>query len=138
LSPRGALIQYWDTSALISIVFQERHTSAALQARDEGRRWLAWTWIQIEAHSALARRGGRPADFKSLHAILEQFEFISFGTEEYPALRKLLDRHRLRSADAGHLFCLIKAKKLVPELQFVCFDDELTKAAKTEGIKVFG
>lgn len=138
MSRRGQGIQYWDTSALIGILFQESHTPAALKARNEGKRWLGWSWMQIEAHAAVARRGGRASDFKSLRLLLDQFEFLSFGSIEYPDLKKLLDRHRLRSADAGHLFCLLKAKKLVPGLSFVCFDAELNRAAAAEGAKLFG
>lgn len=137
MSFRGPAVQFWDTSALIGIILRESHTPKAIRARDEGKRWLAWAWIQIEAHAALVRNGGKPADFKSMQILLDQFEFLSFESEEFPLLKKVLDRHRLRSADAGHLFCLIKARKLIPDLTFVCFDNELTKAAEAEGIRVF-
>ncbi len=138
MSRRRQEIQYWDTSALIGIVFQESHTPAALKARDEGKRWLGWDWMQIEAHAAVARRGGKSADFKSLRLLLDQFEFLSFGRGEYPDLMKILGKHRLRSAGAGHLFCLLKAKKLVRDLAFVCFDAELNRAAEAEGVRLFG
>jgi predicted nucleic acid-binding protein len=138
LTSKPAAIQFWDTSALISILFREKQSAAALKARDEGRRWVAWDWIRIEAHSALVRRGGKAQDLRHLQEILDQFEFLSIDPEEYPALKKILDRHKLRSADAGHLYCLLKAGKLLSGLSFVCFDEELVKAARTEGIPVFG
>lgn len=138
MSAKSPTVQFWDTSALISILFKEKQTSTALKARDEGKRWLAWDWIRIEAYSALVRRGGKAQDLKYLQSILDQFEFLSIDPEEYPSLRKILDRHKLRSADAGHLHCLLKAEKLLSDLSFVCFDEELTKAARAEGVPVFG
>lgn len=129
-------IQFWDTSALISLVLQEIHSPTAIKARDAGKRWMAWKWIEIEVYAALTRRKAKPLDFKSVQSLLEQFEFVSLGAGDFPFIKKLCDRHRLRSADAGHLFCLLRAKKLIPEISFVCFDDELSAAAAAEDIKV--
>ena len=136
-SPRSADYQFWDTSALVAVILQERHTPLSLKAREEGRRFLAWEWMQMEAYSALTRRKCGAWEFKSLKSLLEQFEFISLDSEDYPALGKIVHKHRLRSADAGHLYCLKQAKKLHASICFVCFDEELVKAAETEGIRVF-
>jgi predicted nucleic acid-binding protein len=137
LSIRSAEYQFWDTSALVALILQERHTALSLQAKEEGRRFLAWDWLKIEALAALARRKCGAVEFKSLRTLLEQFEFIGLEPSDYPALGKVIQKHKLRSADAGHLFCLRQAKKLRPSICFVCFDEELTKAAEAEGIHVF-
>ena len=94
-------------------------------------------FIKSAALAVLTRRKCEPAEFKSLRTLLEQFEFIDLEPNDYPALGKVIQKHKLRSADAGHLFCLKQAKKLRSSICFACFDEELTKAAEAEGIHVF-
>lgn len=124
--------QFWDTSALVSLLFKERHTASASRAMEAGGLYLAWEWIQVEAYSALSRRGATPADFRFLASLLTLFQFLSLDGGDYPDIQAILHKHKLRSADAGHLFCLRKAKKFKPDLLFVCFDEELARAAGTE------
>lgn len=108
-----------------------------MKARQEGLHFLAWNWMRIESYSALVRRRLGHDEFQMLRSILGLFDYVGIEAKEYPALTKSVQKHRLRSADIGHLFCLKQAKKLHPEITFVCFDDELTKAAEREGIRVF-
>lgn len=129
--------QFWDTSAVISLLAQERHTPQSLKAISEGKRFIAWSWMQIESYSAVVGRGIGAENTKRLKNLWNRFEFLTLDVPDYPTLEKLLQKHKLRSADIGHLFCLKQAKKLYPEITFVCFDDELTKAAELEGIRVF-
>lgn len=135
-SKRGG-VQFWDTSALVALVFQEPQTSTALKAGQAAKRYLAWEWIQVEAHAALYRRGARPEQLKSLRILLDNFQYIATDSEDYPALVKIMEKHRFRAADAGHLFCLRQAQKLIPDVTFVCFDEELVHAAEREGVAVF-
>lgn len=138
MSGRHAGAQFWDTSALVSLLFQERHTAAALKARDNGKRWIAWDWLQVEVQAAVHRRHGDQEQLRSMKLILDQFQFYSVFPDDHQIICRLLEKHRLRAADAGHLFCLKQAKKMNPDIQFVCFDIALTKAAEVEGIAVFG
>jgi predicted nucleic acid-binding protein len=138
LRSRSTEFQFWDTSALVPIILEEGHTPFSLRAKEQGKRFLAWEWLQIEAYTALARRKCGTAEFKSLYSLLGQFEFLSLDSAEYPALMKTIRKYGLRSADAGHFYCLKQAKKLHPLLCFVCCDEELVKAARTENIHVFG
>jgi hypothetical protein len=122
----------------VALVFEEPHSFAAMKAREAAKRYVAWDWIQIEAHAALTRRSAKPDQIRSLQTLLDNFQYIAADSEDYPSIVKILEKHRLRAADAGHLFCLKQAKKLVPEVAFVCFDEELVRAAEREGVKVFG
>jgi predicted nucleic acid-binding protein len=119
------------------LVLDEVHSAKSLKAMEAGKRFLAWDWIQVEAHAALFRRKAAPEEHKSMQTILGQFELLSFDSQEYPAIQKILRKHKLRAADAGHLHCLLNAKRLAPEVSFVCFDHELTKAAELEGMQLF-
>ncbi len=132
-----AEFQFWDTSAVVALLVQERHTSLSLKAIDEGRRFWAWNWMQMESLSALVRRGISPENIKRLKALWPRFEYISLDVPDYRALEKVLHKHRLRSADAGHFYCLKQVKRLHPKITFVCFDDELNKAAQADGIRIF-
>ena len=138
MSPRRSAVQFWDTSALVALIFREPHTAKALEAKEQAQRYLAWNWLQIEAHAALARRGATQEHLRYLRTLLNPFQYIAVDADDHPAIIKLLEKHRLRAADAGHLFCLKQAKKLLSDIQFVCLDDELTHAAEAERIRVFG
>ena len=138
MTAKHAGVQFWDTSALVSLLFQERHTPLALKARDSGKRCIAWDWLQVEVQAAIHRRRGAQEMLRSMKLMLDQFQFFSVFPDDHQAIGRLLEKHRLRAADAGHLFCLKQAKKMNPEIQFICFDDELNKAAEAEGIEIFG
>ena len=129
--------QFWDTSSLVALVFEEIHSPLSRKARDFGGRRLAWSWMQIEAYSALARRGGQVQAYDLLRFLLGQFEFISIGLEDHPSLERIMDKHRLKAADTGHLFCLMKSKVVAPDVSFVCCDNELSRAAHAEGVRIF-
>lgn len=129
--------QFWDTSALISVLLPEPATKVAQKAMGAGSLYMAWEWIQLEAYSALTRRRAAASEFKSLAEILESFQYLTLDSRDYLEIQALLKKHRLRTADAGHLFCLKKAKKFRPDVRFVCFDGELIRAAEIEKIKVF-
>jgi predicted nucleic acid-binding protein len=129
--------QFWDTSALVALIFQEPHSTTALRARNDARRYHAWEWIQLEAVSALRRRGATAAQKQTLRTLLTHFQYVVVDSSDTVAIGKLIEKHGLRAADAGHLFCLIQAKKLHSNVHFVCFDRELTAAAESEGIRVY-
>ena len=98
--------------------------------------------MEIEAKAALFRRGAKSEELKTLNEVLKTFDFIDIDPApeigHYDSIQKLLEKYRLRAADAGHLFCLKQAKKLRHDVTFVCFDEELIQAARKEGIPVFG
>jgi len=130
-------IQYWDSSAIVSLILGDRQATIALRAKERGTHFQAWDWSRIEVHGAFHRRQVSSEYFSALDAFLSSFQYFSLGAEDHPHLLKLLEKHRLRSADTGHLFCLLQTQKLFADIEFVCFDQELVTAAKKEGIRVF-
>lgn len=134
--PRGA--QFWDTSALIPLLIEEKHSAKARTAMESGGLYLAWEWVRLETYSALIRRGATAPTFKSLSELLGLFQFMRVDAGDFPDLQGIFQKHRLRTADAGHLFCLKKARKFRPDVVFICFDEGLTNAAGKESIDVFG
>ncbi len=138
--PSHNSVQYWDASAILALIFQEPHTSAARKAHIATDKNYSWNWMEMEAHGAVMRRTAAPEDLKLLNHYLSFFDFLGIEPQagHHAMVRKLLDKHRLRAADAGHLFCLLQLRKVQPDVTFVCFDKELVRAAKKEGIRVFG
>jgi hypothetical protein len=99
---------------------------------------MAWDWMFVEAYAALCRRRATPDQFTRLSALEKEFELFSLQLDSVVrlAIFKLLQKYRLRSADAGHLYLLKLVKKIPGKLDFVCFDAELVNAAECEGIRV--
>jgi predicted nucleic acid-binding protein len=129
-------LQFWDTSAVVALFAEESRSPDAMRIAKAGNRFWAWEWMQVESLSALIRRRMGADHIRRLQELWRRFEYVNVGTEHFPALGKMLRKYRLRSADAGHLLCLKWAHRLDPDIGFVCFDQELADAAKSEGIRV--
>lgn len=131
------MIAYWDTSALLPLLLQEPHTTAAVEAAALVTLNYGWDWMQVETEAALCRRSAPQSAVESLRIQLQSFHWLSVTPADHKMICTLNFRHNLRAADAGHLFCLRRAAHVFPEIQFVCFDKELSDAARTEGIRVW-
>jgi hypothetical protein len=131
------MIAYWDTSALLPLLLQEPHTPAVLEAAGLVTLNYSWDWMRVEAEAAMRRRNAPQPAFKSLQVLLQSFHWLSVTPADYEAVCSLNSRHRLRAADAGHLFCLHRAAKVFPEIQLVGFDHDLAAAARMENLNVW-
>jgi uncharacterized protein with PIN domain len=120
----------------VALVLQEPHTRAAAEALAQARLCFAWDFIRIEAAAALRRRGAKPGPLAAVRQLLDSFQTVAVGAPEFNAVEKLIEKHRLRAADAGHLFALLQVRRLRREVAFVCIDDELVRAARAEGVAV--
>ena len=124
---------FWDSSAILSVVFRESKSPQAVQAWDAGEYAYAWHWLKIETASALARRSANPGQWTHLQKMLGMFRFLELPEADYDDLCATNRRWRLTAADAGHLFCFQQASFVLPDLQMVCFDEEMTSVARKEG-----
>jgi predicted nucleic acid-binding protein len=131
------LTQFWDTSAFVSLFYREPFTDRALAARDMAERWYAWDWLVLESWSAFARRGSSERQRRARRQLLRRFGYLTLDAEHHPAIQRQITRHRLRSADAGHLLCLKQVRQLHRDVVFVCCDAELIAAARAERIPVW-
>jgi predicted nucleic acid-binding protein len=131
-------IQYWDTSALLCLILREFRSPVVLEAWKAAKTRFAWDWLQAETLGSLWRRTALHEHLRAADDHLRSFRWFQLQAGDYPDLMKVFETHRLRSADAGHLLCLKRAKKLFPDIEFVCFDDGLAAAAEREGVRVFG
>jgi predicted nucleic acid-binding protein len=128
---------FWDTSAILALIFDEIHTADAELASESATRSLAWRWLKVEAFSALARRNGRQADCAVLERTMSAVELLDLTPSEVEELSLLNRDWRLRAADAGHLHCFQQASFVIPDLQLVCFDEEMAAMARRLNLRLW-
>ena len=131
------MIAYWDTSAVIALIFTETHSRLAEVAKIASSQYYAWRWLHVEAHCAIERRRGVPVAHAKLSLWCSEVKWLDLPATEHPGLLTLNQRHRLRAAAAGHLHCFRRAAHVLPDLTLVCFDDEFNAAARAEKLCVF-
>ena len=124
---------FWDTSAILALIFDEAHSARARQASSMATRSLAWNWLKAEAWSGLVRRKSERIDIEKLNSLLSAIEYLNLETSHMDELCFCNRNWRLRAADAGHLFCFQQASFVLPDLQLVCFDEEMACVARKEG-----
>jgi predicted nucleic acid-binding protein len=124
---------FWDSSALLAIVFTEGRNPEARKAWDSAEYAYAWRWLKVEASSALARRGATPSQWAHLEELMSVFRFLDIPGSEFEEVCSSNRKWRLTAADAGHVFCFQQASFVLPHLQFICFDDEMLTVSRKEG-----
>jgi hypothetical protein len=128
---------YWDASAVLALIFIEADSKGACSARDQTREVYAWSWMQVELATGLSRRGASPSQADALTRFTERVFWLDLPATDFPAMAKANETWRLRSADAGHLYCFQQAAQILPDLHLVCFDRELSAAARAEKLRVW-
>ena len=134
---------YLDTSALVKLYISEAGSeqvdAVIAQAEITGTSLIAYP----ETLSAFSRKYREHLfDRKVYHQMRRAFEkdwrrvhVIGFTREISRSAGRLIHRHGLRGFDAIHLATALylKAQLSIP-VTFLCFDERLSKAAKTEGM----
>jgi predicted nucleic acid-binding protein len=131
------MILFWDTSAVLAVVFREIHTPAALAANRVASRSYAWSWLRVEAEAALARRTATGEQWETLIRVLNAIRYVDMAADRLDELCKLNRVWRLRAGDAGHLYCCAEASKVVPGMQLVTFDDEMIRVARRLNLRIW-
>jgi predicted nucleic acid-binding protein len=120
---------FWDTSAVVPLIFQEPHTERAHRALAQGQLAFAWSWMRIEAEAALLRRRAGSEHWRELNELLSAFIWLVMNPSEESALCQLNRPLGLRALDAGHLYVCSRAMAADPAIQLVSFDHEIQSAA---------
>ena len=138
-------MKYWDSSALIPLLFAESVSARAHEVQGDDPAIVTWWGTAIECVSALTRRerDGNLSPAALGLAIGRVRAAAKSWTEVVPSdeLReqsiRLLRVHRLRAADAIQLGAAIVAAQFQPgTLDFVSFDKNQKVAADKEGFRV--
>jgi uncharacterized protein len=138
-------MRFWDSSALVPLLVNERETEYCLEVLTEDQEILVWCLTEVEVVSALTRRAREGVlaeeDFRHakarLSTLLESaYEVTAIGTVRRRAFR-LLEVHPLRAADACQIGAALVACREMPErMVFMCLDDRLRSVASKEGFVV--
>jgi predicted nucleic acid-binding protein len=137
-------LKFWDSSALVPLVFHEERTRAVISIHAADPDQTVWCLTDVEIASALARRlrEGLSVDrADSIRADVRRYSdrWSPVGAVELVRARalRLVHTHPVRAADALQLAAALVACDERPEaLPFVCLDDRLRDAARREGFPV--
>jgi len=130
---------YWDTSAILSVLFKDRHSDTAQRwVHKEGVHFIS-TLAYAEACAVIARMQ-RESVFADILA-QASFETLNEGPwrrlaawPEWIIVQSLSARWPLRGADLWHLATAKSIQKEIPERVLLTFDARLQKAAEGEGL----
>jgi predicted nucleic acid-binding protein len=130
---------YWDTSAILSALFRDRHSNeASRRARGSEVHFLS-TLAWAEVHSVIARMERERVLARVLVAAAR--EALEGGpwrrlnaVPDWKYVRILSTKWPLRGADLWHLAVAKSLQAELPELTFMSFDARLAAAAQGEGL----
>ncbi len=131
------MFAFWDTSAVVPLVLQERGSRSAQECFSRSDGDYAWSWMRVEAEAALLRRCAPVRAWESLDELLGGFRWVELPAGELPELRKFNVRLALRASDAGHLYCFVQSLTVQSDLVLVSFNDELLAAARKKRLRVW-
>lgn len=133
----GQDVLYWDSSAVLSVLFQDAHSRRAAAAVRKPAVHLLSTLAWAEVHAVIAR-------IEREHALADILvdaarESLDRGpwrrasiSPEWDVVRDLAARWELRGADLWHLSAAKTLRAELPELQLLTFDTRLGRAARGE------
>jgi predicted nucleic acid-binding protein len=138
-------VKFWDSSAIVPLLAEERATSSVLGLYREDPLVFVWWGTEVECVSALARLERQDsispislaAALQRLRALKSRWQEVQPIEELKETAERLLRVHNLRAADSLQLAAAIVASEHRPSsLDFVCFDERLTAVAQREGFNV--
>ncbi len=140
MSKKMAII-YWDSTALLSFLFRDRHSEQVMEkARQEGVHLLTTLTI-AEVYTVISRIQRE----KLLSEVLADslFEMLEAGpwsrlniVPDSMAMRDLARKWPLKGSGLWHLATAKTLQREFPELMILTLDRELAKASKGERLKL--
>lgn len=137
-------MKYWDASALLPLLLDEKGTSTVAPIYGEDPAQAVWCLTEVEVTSALARRTREGMEAEALERARRELKLLLDRSTEIGSVAqiraravRLLNTHALRAADAVQLAAALTFCEEQPgSLSFVCLDDRLRDAARREGFPV--
>jgi predicted nucleic acid-binding protein len=138
-------MKFWDASAIVPLLLQERQREAILTLLEEDEVMLVWWATPVECTSAIARRerdgsltaSQAAASLERLRYLKDRWHEVLPSAVLRDVAERLLRVHPLRAADSLQLAAAIIAAEREPvTLELVSLDDRLSEAASREGFHV--
>jgi predicted nucleic acid-binding protein len=130
---------YWDSSSVLSVLFEDTHSKEALTWFKKNGVHLISTLSYTEVCTVISRLKRE----KFLADILVEVAFRALKTgpwrylniwPEWDKLRALSQKWSLRGTHLWHLATAMTLKNQISELTLLTFDSRLAAAAKGEGL----
>ncbi len=139
MTPQQQVALYWDSSAVLSALFQDRHSGrATAAARRPGVHLLSSVaWAEVQAVIARIERERALAEIlvKAAREALELGPWRQMNVSpEWTLVSDLARRWQLRGADLWHLGAAKTLQAELPHLRVLTFDARLAAAAHGEGL----
>ena len=119
---------YVDTSALLSVAFDEPAAEAVAQRLAEFASLVSSNLLEAELRSALAREGDAFAP-----RLLSRIEWVLPYRPLHDEIAAVLQVGYLRGADLWHMACAIYATRTMPGLAFLTLDQRQRGVAASLG-----
>ena len=127
---------FFDTSAIVPLIFQEPHTEKARRVWQDSSLRIGWQWLRVEAEAAIHRRRGDAEAWTLWKTIERSMHWIEPDEDWLQPLKSFNRGIGLRAADAGHLFLMESCSNQIPDLALATYDKEMHQAAVARGIAV--
>ncbi len=130
---------YWDTSAILSVIFKDIHSDDAVKHSSLQGVHLISSLAFAETHAVINRiRREHLAEDVIIEAALEGLETgpwrrLNIGPD-ISKIKKLSSKWSLRGADLWHLASAKTLQKELPELTMLTYDKKLYTASAGEGL----
>jgi len=133
------LVGYWDSSAVLSALFQDEHTPKAVSWTKTSGLHLVTTLAYAEVCAVIGRLEKskaitKPVARKAIDLVsIEPWRRIAMQPG-WETIKRLAKNRGLRGADLWHLAAAMDLKSDFPELVMLSFDARLNAAAQKEGL----
>lgn len=136
---------FWDSSAIVPLLVRDSFTTRSREFLRKYPGIVSWWNMPVEVHGGLARlsREKRISEeaYDAALGYLQEFRKRCKEIQPVDRVRDLaeecLDRFQIRSADALQLSAaMIWCKQIPRNRPFLCFDSELSAAARQIGFDV--
>jgi predicted nucleic acid-binding protein len=138
-------VNYWDSSAVISLLVSEEQTARRKEQLRDDPRMTVWWACRLECSSALNRlcrdgsldEEGLARSLRALETLADSWYEVQPTSELRARAMRLLRVHPLRAANSVQLAAALIATSEDPShLPFLTADDRLREAARKEGFAV--
>jgi len=124
---------FWDSSAILPLVFDEAHSPEAWSAWRSGEDHVAWNWMEVETHAALVRRNANEDQFVAWKACLDKIFLLGMAVANHRSVMKKNKEWELPSADAGHVYLFQAFHRNHRNTKMVTFDREMERVCEDRG-----
>ena len=138
-------MKFWDSSATVPLLIKETNTKLVQKILEKDSDMIVWWATEIECVSAIVRlEREKKIDSNIVEIAMSRLDKLKeFWHEILPVeqvrnvARRMLRVHSLHAADSFQLAAAVCASNgQLSTLDFVCFDNQLLRAAEREGLRI--